>query len=105
MRLRYRNRAIKLLSLGIVMIAALIILIMLRKHGIPDGVVAVGAVALGIGGSIFYIQGCIALAEAKGYAGASVAAIIIVSYFCFMPLLLFIPFIVLFGFKDKTGSR
>ena len=91
MRLNYRNRAIKHLSLGMLLIIALVVLVILRKHGIPDGVVAIGAVALGIGGTIFYIQGCIALAEAKGYSGASVAAIIFVSYLCFAPLMLFIP--------------
>jgi hypothetical protein len=105
MRRRDRNRAIKLLSVGLLLIVALIVLIVLRKHGIPDGVVAVGAVALGISGSILYIQGCIALAEAKGHSGASVAAIIIVSYLCFAPLMLFIPLILIFGLKDRTGNR
>jgi hypothetical protein len=105
MRVRYRNRAIKLLSLGILMIVLLIALVLLRKHGIPDGVVAVGAVLLGVVGSIFYIQGCIALAEAKGYTGVVVAAVIIVSYFCFAPLLLVIPLVLFFGLKDKTHGR
>jgi hypothetical protein len=105
MRIRYRNRAIKCFSIGIALIACLIFLITFRKHGIPDGVVAVGAVLFGAVGSILYIQGCIALAEAKGYSGGSVAAIIIVSYFCFAPLMFFIPFILLFGFKDKTKNR
>jgi hypothetical protein len=111
MRLKYRNRAIKFLSLGILMIASLVTLILLRKHGIPDGVVAVGAVALGIGGTIFYIQGCVALAEAKGYSGASVAVIIIGTYlfsfifYLLLPLILFIPLVILFGFKDKTRER
>jgi hypothetical protein len=87
------------------MIVLLIALVLLRNHGIPDGVVAVGAVLLGIVGSIFYIQGCIALAEAKGYTGAVVAAVIIVSYFCFVPLLLVIPLVLFFGLKDKFGEK
>lgn len=105
MRIKYRNRAIKLIGLGITMIVALVFLVVLGRHHIPDGVIAVLGVLLGIGGSIFYIQGCIALAEARGYTGASVAAIIIVSYLCFAPLLLFIPLILLFGFKDQTRDR
>jgi len=105
MRLRYRNRAIKLISLGFVLIVALIALVVFGKHHVPDGVIAVVAVLFGIGGSIFYIQGCIALAEAKGYTGGSVPAMIIVSYFCFLPLLLFIPLIILFGFKDRYQNR
>jgi hypothetical protein len=105
MRPQHQSRAIKLLSLGFSLIVALVVLVVLRKHGIPDGVVAVGAVTLGIVGSILYIQGCIALAEAKGYPGASVAAIIIVSYCCFAPLMLFIPLVLIFGLKDKTQSR
>ena len=105
MRLKYRNRAIKLLSLGFVLIVALIALVIFGKHHVPDGVIAVVAVLFGIGGSIFYIQGCIALAEAKGYTGGSVPAMIIVSYFCFLPLLFFIPVIILFGFKDRYRDR
>jgi drug/metabolite transporter (DMT)-like permease len=83
------------------MIILLVVLVVLRKHGIPDGVVAVGAVLLGAVGSIFYIQGCIALAEAKGYTGAVVASVIIASY-CFLPLLFVIPLVLFFGLKDKT---
>jgi hypothetical protein len=102
---RKRNRAIKLLSLGFLLILLLIVLILLRKHGIPDGVIAVGCVLFGALGSIFYIQGCIALAEAKGHSGAVVAAVIIVSYCCFAPLLFLIPVVVLFGLKDQTKDK
>jgi len=105
MRRRYRNRAGSKLLLGGLMIAVLAALVALRKHGIPDGVVAVGAVALGVLGSIFYIQGCTALAEAKGYHGSTILAIIIFSYACFFPMMLFIPLIIFFGFKDRTSSR
>jgi hypothetical protein len=102
---RYRNRAIKKLSVGLSLILMLTVLVLFRRHGIPAGIIAVGAVILGAGGSIFYIQGCIALAEAKGHSGSTVAAIIIVSYFCFAPLLLLIPLIVLFGLRDQTKDR
>jgi len=105
MRQRYKNRAIKLISLGILLNVAFIVLIILRKHGIPDGVVAVGAVVLGAVGSILYVQGCVALAEAKGYTGAEVVAIIIISYCCFLPLMIFIPLVLLFGIRDKTSDK
>jgi hypothetical protein len=105
MRLKYRNRAIKLLSLGLVLIASLIVLLIFGTHHISDGVIALVGLMLGAGGSIFYIQGCIALAEAKGYTGASVPVMIIVSYFCLLPVLPFIPVIILFGFKDKYRDR
>ena len=105
MILHYRNRAVKQIGLGILLIALLVVLVLLRHHGVPDGVIAIGALVLGIFGSLFYIQGCIALAEAKGHTGASVAAMIIVCYFCFFPLLPFIPLILLFGMNDRTQTQ
>lgn len=105
MRPHQRNRAIKLIGLGLLLIGSMIALIVLRRLGIPAVVVAIGAVVLGVFGSILYLQGCIALAEAKGHTGASVAAIIIISYFCFFPLLPFIPLIVMFGLADRNRSR
>ena len=102
---RYRNRAIQKLSIGFSLILILAVLVLLRKHGIPDGVIAVAAVLLGAVGSILYIQGCIALAEAKGHSGAVVAAVIIVAYCCFAPLLFLIPLILLFGLKDQTKDK
>lgn len=105
MRTSYRNKAIKLLSLGFTLIVALIILLVFGRHHIPGGVVALIGLILGVGGTIFYIQGCVALAEAKGYSGAAVPVMIIVFYFCFLPLLPFIPLVLLFGFKDKCKRR
>jgi hypothetical protein len=67
--------------------------------------IAVGAVTLGTFSVVFYIQGNIALARAKGYDDSSVAAIIIVSGVCLMGLFYAMPLIIFFGLKDRTKSR
>ena len=99
--------------------AVLTVLVCLRKRGIPDGVLAVSAIVLGIGAAVFFLQGCIALAEARGHNGAIVAAMVLLIYLCgglgawlapalgfaFWGLLLLLPLLVLAGFKDKFKKR
>ncbi len=85
--------------------ALIVPLILSRNQGIPDGVIAVLAVISGAVGSIFYVQGCVALAEAKGYTGAAVAGMIVIAYFCFLPLFFIIPLVLILGLKDKTQDR
>jgi hypothetical protein len=119
MKVKFRNRAILLIGLAILMFATLAGVVALRKHGIPDGLIAVCAVCLGIGGAILYLQGCIALAEARGHNGPAVASIVILIYACgaggaylspvlgagFLTLLLIVPLIVLIGTTDKFKRR
>jgi len=105
MRIEFRNRATKLISFGLLLIAALAVLVVFGKDRIPDVVVVVGAVLLGTFGSICYIQGCIALAEAKGYFESSVPVMITLSFFFFLPLLFFIPLFLLYGLKDRDRGR
>jgi Na+/H+-translocating membrane pyrophosphatase len=73
---RYRTRAVKRLALSGLLIVLIPLLVGLRAAGLPDAVVAVGAVLLGTFALVVYVQGNIALAEAKGYDSSVVAAII-----------------------------
>ena|SRR5437762_12094100 len=99
---RYRNRAIKRLSLSLFFVLIVVSLIMLRTLGLPDAVAVMGGITFGTFAILFYVQGNIALAEAKGYDSSIVAVIILASFFCFFLGLFFImPLILYFGLKDK----
>ena len=103
---RHRNRAIKHLSLSFSLLILLVVLLAgARALGLPDALTAVGGILLGTFAIVFYVQGNIALAEAKGYDGSVVAAIIIVATLCLGGLFFAMPLIIFFGLKDKTKSR
>ena len=102
---RYRTRAVKRLALSGLLIVLIPLLVGLRAAGLPDAVVAVGAVLLGTFALVVYVQGNIALAEAKGYDSSVVAANIMVASICLGGLFFVMPLILLFGLKDKTGRR
>src|SRR5712671_6799919 len=102
---RHRNRAIKRLSLSFSLLILLGLLAAARSLGVPDALVAVGAIILGTFAIVFYVQGNIALAEAKGYDSSVVAAIIIVASLCLGGLFFAMPLIIFFGLKDKTRAR
>ena len=102
---RHRNRAIKRLGLSFSLLILLVVLVGTRALGLPAALIAVGAVLLGTFAVVFYVQGNIALAEAKGYDGSVVAAIIIVACLCLGGLFFAMPLIIFFGLKDKTRVR
>jgi drug/metabolite transporter (DMT)-like permease len=101
----HRNRAFKLLGLSFALVILLVLLIGARTLGVPAPIVAVGAILLGTFAFVFYVQGNIALAQAKGYDSSVVAAITIVASFCIGGLFFAMPLIILFGLNDKTRGR
>jgi hypothetical protein len=101
----YRNKAIKLLGLSFALLLLMFVVIGLRAAGLPAALVAVGVVILATFSVVFYVQGNIALAKAKGYDGSVVAAIIIVASLCLGGLFFAMPLIILFGMKDKNKAR
>ena len=61
------------MSLGLLMFGLFGLLLALRKRGVDPGVFSVlGALLLVIGGIVFYLQGCVALAESKGHTSSVV---------------------------------
>jgi len=102
---RHRNRAIKRLGLSFLFLILLVSLIGTRGVGLPKVFIAVGSVTLGTFAVLFYIQGNIELAEARGYDGSVVAAIIIVACFCLGGLFFAMPLIIFFGLKDKVKRK
>ena len=79
---RHRDRAIKRLGLSFLFLILIVFLVGMRDLGLPKVLIAVGSVTLGTFALVFYVQGNIALAEARGYDGSVVAAIIIVACLC-----------------------
>jgi hypothetical protein len=101
----HRNRALKHLGNSFALIVLAVVLVGTRTLGVPAALVAVGAILLGTFALVFYVQGNIALAQAKGHDGSVVAAIIIVASLCLGGLFFAMPLIILFGLKDKTRAR
>ena len=102
---RYRNKAIKHLCVSFSLLILIVLLVATRDFGLPDVLIAVGGVILGTFSFLFYFQGNIALAKAKGYDGSVVAAITIVACLCLGGLFFAMPLIIFFGLKDKRKSR
>jgi hypothetical protein len=101
----YKNKAIKRLSISFLLFVLAIFLIGMRASGFPEVIFAVGMILLLTFTFIFYVQGNIALAQAKGYDGSVVAAVVIVAALCFGFLFFAMPLILLFGLKDKSPKR
>lgn len=101
----HRNRALKHLGISLALVVLTILLVGTRPLGVPAALVAVGAILLGTFALVFYVQGNIALAQAKGYDGSVVAAIIIVASLCLGGLFFAMPLIILFGLRDRTRAR
>jgi hypothetical protein len=102
----YRNRAFKQLGISFsLLLFTLIFCVGLHAAGFPKALVAVSAVITITFAFVFYVQGNIALAEAKGHDGSVVAAIIIVACLCLGGLFFAMPLILLFGLNDKTKVR
>jgi len=101
----YRNTAIKRLALSFLFMVLTVALCGTRVHGMSGAFVVTLGITLSTFALVFYFQGNLALAKAKGHDGSGVAAIVIVAAVCFGPLILFTPFILLFGFKDRTKHR
>jgi hypothetical protein len=96
---RYRNRAIRGIALGLLMFGLVASLIALRKCGMPEVIVLLGAILLGIYGVILYLRGCIALAEAKGHTG--LAGIMLIS--AFLPGAIFLlPLVLILMLEDRN---
>ena len=101
----HRNRAFKQLGISFGLVVLTVLLAGTRTLGMPAALVAVGAILFGTFALVFYVQGNIALAQAKGYDGSVVAAIVIVAALCLGGLFFAMPLIILFGLKDKTRRR
>lgn len=100
---RYRNHGIMGIALGFLMFGLLVLLIVLRKSGLPDVIVVLGAILLAIGGIILYLRGCISLAEAKGHTGGGVTASIIMSVL--LPgAILVLPIVLVLILEDKNKA-
>lgn len=82
-----------------------VVIFSLKRKGAPDAVLAVVSLTSILFALILYIQGNIALAEAKGHHGSVVAAIIIVSCICLGGLFFAMPLIILFGLEDRHKVR
>ena len=102
---RHRDRAIKRLGLSFLFLILIVLLVGMRDLGLPKVLIAVGSVTLGTFALISYVQGNIALAEARGYDGSVVAAIIIVACLCLGGFFFAMPLIIFFGLKDKSKRR
>ncbi len=100
-----RNKALKRLGLSLLLLVMTALLAFTSFFGIPQTVIAVGAILLLTFAFVFYIQGNIALANARGYDDSSVAAIVITAVLCTGGLFFMMPFILFFGFKDRTKHR
>lgn len=82
-----------------------VVIFSLKRKGAPDVVLAVTSLTSVLFALILYVQGNIALAEAKGHTGAVVAAIIIVSCICLGALFFAMPLIILFGLEDRNKVK
>jgi len=102
---RLRNKAFKRLGLSLSLLILTFVILSLRSAGLPEALVAVAAIISVTFSVILYVQGNIALAEAKGHHGSSVAAIIIVASLCLGGLFFAMPLILLFGFEDRNKVR
>ena len=102
---QHRNRAIKRLGISFLFLILGIFLLGMRTSGFSRELIAVGVILLITFAFVFYVQGNIALAEARGYDGSVVAAIIIVASLCLGGLFFAMPLIIFFGLKDKTKRR
>jgi hypothetical protein len=102
---RQRNKALKQLSISFGLVVLTVLMAGARTLGVPAVLVAVCVILLGTFALVFYVQGNIALAQAKGYDGSVVAAIIIVAALCLGGLFFAMPLITLFGLKDRTRRR
>src|SRR5688572_14098652 len=102
---RLRNKAFKQLGVSFSLLILGLILVALRGAGLPDVIVAIGAIISITFAFIFYVQGNIALTQAKGYDGSIVAAIIIVACLCVGGLFFAMPLILFFGLKDKNKVK
>jgi len=63
---RQRNKALKQLTISFGLVVLTVLLAGARTLGVPAALVAVGAILLGTFALVFYVQGNIALAQAKG---------------------------------------
>lgn len=99
-----RNKAIQRLGFSFASFV-LTIALFLTGTSLPKALVGAAAVPLITFTLIFYIQGNIALAQARGYDGSVVAAVIIFAALCLGWLFFAMPLILLFGLKDKTKRR
>jgi hypothetical protein len=102
---KYRNKALQHLGISFVLFILIPVFIVLRSEGLPKIIFAVAVAVLVPFMLIFYVQGNIALAKAKGYDSSVVAAVIIVAAFCCGYLFIGMPLIILFALKDKTYTR
>jgi hypothetical protein len=98
---RRSRAALRILS-GFLLLGLIVILISLRRFGIPDVFIAVGSILLGTFGILFYFQGCLALARAKGYDDTMVLGGIIFGALCTPGFIFILPLILAFFLKDKT---
>lgn len=99
---RLRNKALKRLGISFSLLVLALVCVGLRGVGVPAALAAVAAIVSVTFAFVFYIQGNVALAEAKGYDGAVVGAIIIVASLCLGGLFFAMPLILFFGLTDKN---
>jgi hypothetical protein len=114
---KYRNRAFKSLGLSLLLTGIIGGLILSGRFYVPVGFIVTVSVALGIVALILYLQGCMALAHAKGYHSIMVPVIVLAPFVCVapfflflpvviilaVPLMLLIPIILAFGLKEKNA--
>jgi|SRR6185437_40037 len=101
---RYKKRAFRDLGISFVFFVLLILLGAFRPV-IPKVVFAVVTAIVLPFTLIFYIQGNITLAKARGYEGAVVVPIILIGTCCCGAFFFAMPLIIFFGLEDKTGKR
>ena len=102
---RLRNKAFRRLGLSFSLLILTLVIVSLRRAGLPEALVAVAAIISITFAVVLYVQGNIALAEAKGHHSSAVAAIIIVASLCLGGLFFAMPLILLFGFEDRNKVR
>ena len=101
---RYKKRAFRDLGISFVFFILLILLGGFRPV-IPKFIFAVVTALVLPFMLIFYVQGNIALAKARGYEGAVVFPIILVGTCCCGAFFFAMPLIIYFGLEDKTGAK
>jgi hypothetical protein len=104
MKIGRRGRAMLRILLGFFLLGLIVILITLRQFGLPDVLVTIGSILLATFGILFYFQGCLALARAKGYDDTMVLGGIIFGALCTPGFMFILPLILAFFLKDKTRS-
>ena len=100
-----RNRALKQLGIAFVLLVLTCSVFVAGALGMPDMVVALGAILFGTFALIYYVKGNVSLAEARGHSGSAVAAIIIVASLCLSLLFFAMPLIIFFGLEDREKRR